>query len=420
MLALTLLLACADDPCAGQPGARLHVAPPAPEDTESDPRQFTSISAALIAAGPGASVCVAPGTYREPVRLETEGVKLLGAGAERTIIEPRFTAADPADGEHTVIAILADDAEVRGFTVRGGARGVWVDAGLDATLGELTITDNATGLLAIDPGQLRLESVELLHNVSVGGLIVSTQDGPALSISGGRIAGNGTSDQSEVGGLFSERPVHLTDVELRDNAGSLAADLYTTSRLVMDGGLVGRPYATAPAPRLYAGDGAVLTDVQARTDGGPLLRVTCGASSTFDAENLAVADKTGAGPVLRVSGCAGTLAHLTLVNQSGEADTTAVALDGGAQIDVRSSALLAYTEPEQESGGPERLTLTESFVGGLSAARLMAPLDIEPDLRPQPDSPLIDAAPSSLTTADIDGRPRPLGEAPDQGAFELP
>ena len=56
----------------------------------------------------------------------------------------------------------------------------------------------------------------------------------------------------------------------------------------------------------------------------------------------------------------------------------------------------------------------------IADAHLMAPLDIEPDLRPQPDSPLIDAATESRTTTDIDGRPRPLGAAPDIGAYELP
>lgn len=417
---LFTLSACIDDPCAGQSGARLHVAPPGPDDDATNPRAFTRISDALAAAEPGSSVCVAPGRYRETVRLDKAGVSLLGAGADRTIIEPPYPPEDPGEGQDTVVAILADGVSVRGFTVRGGARGVWVDSGNSLTLGELVLTDNATGLLAIDPGEIRLESVEILHNVALGGLIVSTLAGPGLTITGGRIAGNGSVSHSEVGGLYSERSVHLTDVELRDNAGSLAADLYTAGQLVYEGGLVGRPYGATTAPRLYAGDGATLTDLVARTAGSPLLRVNCSAQSVFNAENIATADLNGAGPVFTVSGCRGELDHLTLLNQSGVIGAAPFTVDGEAQLLVRSSALLAYAPFEEWPEGPETLSLSQSFVGSIADAHLMAPLDIEPDLRPQPDSPLIDAATESRTTTDIDGRPRPLGAAPDIGAYELP
>src|SRR6267143_312478 len=47
-----------------------------------------SIQAAINKAEQGDTVKVAPGTYQENVQIKTDGIKLKGAGADETVLEP--------------------------------------------------------------------------------------------------------------------------------------------------------------------------------------------------------------------------------------------------------------------------------------------------------------------------------------------
>ncbi|MCB9758648.1 MAG: hypothetical protein H6739_02310 [Alphaproteobacteria bacterium] len=413
------LSACIDDPCRGFDGPTLRVAPPDGADGSPDLRTFDSIRAALEVAEPGTAVCVAPGIWREQVRVRTPDVHLLGAGPDLTILEPPASAEDPLEASGTVVALEADDAELRGFTVRGGVRGVWLSGGHDATLAELSITNNATGLLSLNPGALRLEDVELVHNVAIGGLITSLSGGPTLVIEGGAILGNGRAGRSEVGGLYSDRAVSATGLRLRDNAGVVAADLLTQGSLTLVDSRVDRPAGSGEAPRLYAGGGATVERVEGHTAGSPLLRVRCDADDTLMLENLALTDTGGSAPLIELEGCAGRLAHATLVDLSDANSRAPISLSGGGAVELVNSALLGFGPSAQvEDGGPG-LTLTATWEGRIPDARLVRAYEIDPDLRPQSDSPLVDRGTELDVTVDLAGRSRPVGDAPDLGAFEL-
>src|SRR6476469_7984930 len=47
-----------------------------------------SIQAAIDAAPTGATVCVGPGTYQENLLIKKDGITLMGAGPEKTVLEP--------------------------------------------------------------------------------------------------------------------------------------------------------------------------------------------------------------------------------------------------------------------------------------------------------------------------------------------
>src|SRR5580765_3980574 len=47
-----------------------------------------SIQNAIDGAPTGATVCVGPGTYRENLLIKKDGITLMGAGPENTVLEP--------------------------------------------------------------------------------------------------------------------------------------------------------------------------------------------------------------------------------------------------------------------------------------------------------------------------------------------
>lgn len=91
------------------------------------PEDYPKIQLAIDAANTGDTIKVASGTYFENVRV-TKSLNLIGEGPENTVITPRET-----DGTAiiTVVKVLADNVEIRGFTVRDGTTGVllWYSSG---------------------------------------------------------------------------------------------------------------------------------------------------------------------------------------------------------------------------------------------------------------------------------------------------
>lgn len=81
---------------------------------------YTTITAALAEAPAGARIHIAPGTYREVLRLQTPGVRLLGDGArpQDVVIEASRSAADTgATSKSAVVFAEADGVEIRNLTI---------------------------------------------------------------------------------------------------------------------------------------------------------------------------------------------------------------------------------------------------------------------------------------------------------------
>ena len=110
--------------------------------------------------------------------------------------------------------------------------------------------------------------------------------------------------------------------------------------------------------------------------------------------------------------CVGRIAHATLVDTT---QTARPALSGTGTLEIVNTAFVGFGAPDLDGS----LQTAAVFTGTASDAALMRPLPVDPDLRPQSDSPLIDAGVMVGVGSDLDGRPRPSGDAPDIGAYEL-
>ena len=411
--------ACADDPCRGQGVHRLTVV--APGEThqlvEGDPRRFASIQDALDFAEPGVAVCVSPGVYREAVRLETDSVRLIGAGAGRTILESRFSDDDPLEGGDTVLGLYAADLFVSGFALRGGASGVVLDGEAEAELVDLRSEENGVGLLALNGSTLTLTDVSLVRNGATGALLYGEEG--AVEWTGGEILGNGTLGRSDIGGVFAERDLYARDLRLRDNVGESAGDLLSTGTLLLEGSTLERPSASGGGPRLVSQGGAVLRAVSAHIDGAAVLQAACRGGAEVRIENLALTDVAPIAPAIRLQGCPAEILHGTFVDLSGEGHFAAVSLGGDTKLTLRNTAVIGYSALTMSG---ERwigeLFESNNFVGTAADASLLRTLEVEPDLRPQSDSPLVDAGAGVSLAEDLDGRPRPSGLGPDIGAYE--
>ncbi len=287
---LLLSLACNSDPCADVQGPKLFVVSPDQQHrhlSEGD-RTFPTIQGALDRARPGTTVCVGDGLYRETPTLFTEDVRLFGGGPDSTIVEPE---GPPRAEGSTVLTLGADGLHVRGFTFRHGSTGVFIEPGNQTLLEELSVEENGVGILASETAGLTLRELELERNTRIGLLATASSSNRlgVLRIEGGRIVGNGTLSESEVGGLFTDTDLTLQGVTLRDNAGSLAGDLRTQGHLELNDVVLERPAAIGGAPRLVAQDGATLRDVRLDSAGSPALDAGC-RERGLELVNVAIAD----------------------------------------------------------------------------------------------------------------------------------
>ncbi len=124
-----------------------------------------SIQGALDAARPGDTIRVAAGTYYESITIATDGVTLVGAGSDKTLIRPPAEANDPCAAEHSGVCIFGQFDEdfnlirpvvgvrLSNLSVTGFAGvdqtgdpigvGVFVLGGRDTTVDHVIAADNA-------------------------------------------------------------------------------------------------------------------------------------------------------------------------------------------------------------------------------------------------------------------------------------
>ena len=399
---LLLVSACMNAPCAGVDGPKLNVSP---QEGGADLRRFATIQAALDHAEPGTTICVEEGHYLESIGLFTPDVRLLGAGPEHVLLET---------DEPTAVVIGAD-ALVRGLRIQAAGTGVHVAEGAQADLVDLDVQGGRVGVLGTEPQRLALVDVDV-HGASQAGLVLTAgaRAHQAATIERGSFLDNG-SDTSEVGGIYSDVPLSLTGTLLADNRGELAADILARRHVVLDGVQLDRPTSTT-APRVVADDGLTALDTLALTQGTTAFDVRC-VDGGLDLANTAVADAVGGAPAVVAQDCTGRVVHSTFAALDGE-PTAGLVLRGSGELELSNDALVGSTgvDAHDHDGLVRQAHL---FVGTPSDARLMAPLPAAPDLRPQADSPLVDGGEELGVSEDVDGRPRPSGDAPDIGAYEL-
>jgi hypothetical protein len=153
--------------------ATVYVSPsgsPAGTDTSCATAAYSSIQAAVNAAGPGGTVLACAGTYHEQVTIAVPGLTLTGAGPARTVIEP--TAATPPgthpDADHsgqptaaivyvapgttgvTVSDLAVEGSALSGFFATTGCADDFVGVWFDESSG--TVSHAAVSDIILPPG----------------------------------------------------------------------------------------------------------------------------------------------------------------------------------------------------------------------------------------------------------------------------
>ena len=418
-LAFSSLVGCADGPCAGVEGPVLF----AWDDTVdhrlegTNPLAYDSIGAAVDAATPGTTVCISAGTWQEELHIDKPGIALRGAGTDRTVIEPRHPFSDPRESDATIVEISAPNVTLNGLQLRGGRVGLKLNSATNTSLRDVELRTNTIGLHSKDIAALDARGIALVRNTSVGGLFEHQDQSPfSLELMDLRVEGNGQRGVSAVGGIRSEHPLVLTRAHFQDNTGVEAGDLLSNGLDALDLS-VGQPFSQDNAPRIRVLGQTIIHEALIHLLGGGL-DIDCQGQS-LGLVNLALSDADqgeDSPPLLQLKDCKGEMQHLTLAKLVGDERGTGLRILGDSDVVLENSALIQLEIPLSVSDA--NLESNNNFKGSLTEAALLSPIGAHPNLRPQQDSPLIDAATDRGIQRDLEGWSRPLGGAPDIGAYE--
>jgi PPM family protein phosphatase len=181
-------------------------------------QRFASIGDALGAAGPGDTVLVRPGTYREQIRLE-DGVTLISA-------TPRAATLVPTAGGTAVVAMVAEgigSGRISGFTIRAGAAPLDVGIRLrDAAVAieDVEITDARLAGVLIEGGRPAAVKASWIHDNPGAGILVRARG--AARLAHNRVEDNGRSARAAAPGIELEpgARAELVDNVIAGNAGA--------------------------------------------------------------------------------------------------------------------------------------------------------------------------------------------------------
>jgi parallel beta-helix repeat protein len=168
---------------------------------------FKTISEALGAAGGAAAILVAPGSYGESLRIETDGVRIVGAVKDsRPLVEVR-----PPEGEVGVYVKDAEQVSITGMGVAGAhGAGIRVEAA-ELALHVVVVTgthrsgdgSDGHGVHVLKGSKLEMDACEVSGSAGVG---------IHLSEAVGIILNNLVASNAR-GGIRIERPTQLARVE---------------------------------------------------------------------------------------------------------------------------------------------------------------------------------------------------------------
>ena len=419
LLGLGALSGCSDGPCSEVDGPVLFAWDNSVDHRleGTNPLAYDTIGEALEAASPGTTVCISSGIWQEEISITKPDIHLRGAGSERTIIEPRYPFSDPRDSQATVIKVNAEGVSIEGVQLRGADTGLRLKPGSTTQLRDVDLRTNTVGLHATFIGSLIAEELSLVRNTEIGGLIQGESgDLSPLLLTDLRVEGNGQRGVSSVGGIRSSHPLVLTRAHFQDNTGTDAGDLHTRDLDAIDLH-VGQPFSTGSSPRIVLRGETLIQEAVIHLFGGGI-QVDC-EGERISMVNTAVSDgdtSFSSEPLLSLEDCQGDLQHLTLAKLVGDQRGTGLKLRGESELTVENSALVHFDEAiAWDLREPLRYN---NFEGSLQEAALLSPLGAQPNLRPQRDSPLIDGAEDLGLQRDVEGWNRPLGSAPDVGAYE--
>jgi len=123
-----------------------------------------AVQSAIDSASPGWKVCLGAGSFPEQLTISTPGLKLVGAGAAKTFIDPTSVVADTVDWDsaptHTPAAALLFVNNTTGVTIQGLAVSGSSSAGSISGCGEEFIgvdIQNSSGTTLLNDGVTGIE-----------------------------------------------------------------------------------------------------------------------------------------------------------------------------------------------------------------------------------------------------------------------
>ncbi|KOG12467.1 MULTISPECIES: right-handed parallel beta-helix repeat-containing protein [Streptomyces] len=222
------LLACTVALTASGLGA---AAPSAVSRTVHLVKPGESIQKAVDAAKPGDTIVLAPGTYRESVRITTSGLTLLGSGSASTVLVPGdATAADAcAKAGHGICVTGTDSDPVEGVTVRSlalrgfTANGLWASRTDRLTVRKVLAEKNGKWGIAQERSTRGVFSHNIARNNADAGLFLANTtdtEAGATDTEGTRVTRNSLSGNRI--GLTVRRLRNVT-VDHNEATGNCAA-----------------------------------------------------------------------------------------------------------------------------------------------------------------------------------------------------
>lgn len=168
--------------CEVHPGSMtgtvfVDVSPPGPTVRAVPSDRFPDIATALAGAPPGSTIELAPGTYREAVTIDVEGITLRGAAGENTAVVLDGQGTRPVG-----IAVFAPGVTVENLSVVGHTQ---------------------RGLLLRGADRFRLDRVRAENNGAYGVRVIGSRGGGVTrsQVTGGTVAGLSIADCDACGTL---------------------------------------------------------------------------------------------------------------------------------------------------------------------------------------------------------------------------
>jgi hypothetical protein len=416
---LLALAACISPPCGVLEGPVLKVdwRQTQAHWNDPDPTVFSSIGEALSWATEGTTVCLAPGNWTEQIVMDTSGVTLAGSGIDRTtLLSPKRWRED-TDGR-AIVSMAANDLVLQDLSVEGGDRGVQVLPHARAHIQRVNLRGSQIGLSADDPLQLTVaETVFEGHSKTAA--VFTGEGGLAVQMAQVTFRDNGYASTAEAGAIVSELPIRLVDAFFRRNAGTRASDLMIRGGLEAERlDLLGALTPGGP-PKMNVYGALRLSGVTIETRGTTAILADCMGRDAW-IENLAIIAAGDLWPTdsLVITDCNGQLAHTTMAHVDGGPGEIGLVLRGYGDFAVSNSVFVGFETALLTKNWWGDLRTEAVFTGSIEDAGLLHASAHGADLRPQINSPLIDAGIALDVRVDREGRPRPQGAAPDIGAYE--
>ena len=377
------------------------------------PSQFATITAAIGAAHTGDTIEVAAGTYRENLVIDKNGLRLVGAGAEASILQPQSGSFLP------VVQFRGVDSSVlfTGFSVQGGA----------------SDTDLQGGGMDIDNASPVIQFNEITENSSTavgGGISIRGANSNPL-IRGNDIHGNYTREGAgNFAGLGGG--IYIGDHARGD---ILDNDIYENSAWSRGGGIYSGPLS-AGTYTLMVGGGASnirgnrIAGNSADSDGGISIVSLSTGSQVILANNLIASNS---GDFLSGSGISAYQSSVRIINNTiagnsgGSQPGYGVYASGTGIVEIRNN--IVVQNGEYGVCAPATAVLAYNDVYGHSVANdcngtvpgtgsmSVDPMFADPahgDFHVRPGSPTIDAGDPAAPFND------PNGTRNDMGAYGGP